>query len=139
MVTNPETYVSNSWYESGLNTPTNNYSTSPDNTETAIRIRPNTSTGEKSFYRTLNLTSYNTFDDNGVKFDTDALSFDNGPNDENSTQQYTTSYFVKLMVIIRLGITSDLSHSLPISLFRSIFRQALLSKHLKLVNLESLH
>ena len=95
LVTNPETYVSNSWYESGLNTPTNNYSTSPDNTETAIRIRPNTSTGEKSFYRTLNLTSYNTFDDNGVKFDTDALSFDNGPNDENSTQQYTTSYFVK--------------------------------------------
>ena len=95
LVTNPETYVSNSWYESGINTPTNNYSTSPDNTETAIRIRPNTSTGEKLFYRTLNLTSYNTFDDSGVKFDTDALSFDNGPNDENSTQQYTTSYFVK--------------------------------------------
>jgi len=99
LVTNPETYVTTglglTWAVVGMNAPTNNYAISPDGTETAIRMVPDTSNGFKGTFRQLSLTSFNTFDDDGVKFDIDSLSFDNGPNDEDSTQQFTISYFVK--------------------------------------------
>ena len=94
LVANPETAVLNSWYFT-YGTPFNVAGTSPDGSETAIAFDPSTDNNYHYITRYYTLTAFETFDSSGSKFDSEGLTWDAGPIDEDSTQQYTISMFVK--------------------------------------------
>jgi len=94
LVTNSEFYNATSWVSTN-NTILNNNSLAPDGTNTAISFKPTSTNGVHEVYRQYNITSFETYDSNGVRFDNETLRYDNGPNSTTTTQQFTISYFVK--------------------------------------------
>jgi hypothetical protein len=94
LVPNPETAVLNSWYNSYA-TLYNVAGTAPDGSETAVMLDPTTDNNYHYLSRFLPLTEYETFDSAATKFDTETLTWDDGPVDDDSSQQYTVSVFAK--------------------------------------------
>ena len=94
LVPNPETAVLNSWYNS-FATLYNVAGTAPDGSETAVMLDPTTDNNYHYLSRYLPLTEYETFDSSATKFDTETLTWDDGPVDDDSSQQYTISVFAK--------------------------------------------
>ena len=76
-----------------LTTVTANAAISPDSTLTSEKIVAAASAGEHKIERTYNLTSFDTFDVDTLKWDNGSETFDTGAN--NATQTYTSSFFVK--------------------------------------------
>ena len=90
--TNPEALEQN-WTEE-LITIAPNKINSPDNTSTADKLVVPTSYGNHYIRRDYSLTSYNTFDDGSIKFDSSNFKFDEG-SASAETQTFTLSIFLK--------------------------------------------
>ena len=83
---------------------------SPDSTITAEKLAATTTNGLHTLYRNHNLTAYDTFDDENIKWDDTTNKFDEGAiSIDSDTQQFTFSVFVKAeeYTSIRLKITLD--------------------------------
>ena len=80
-------------WATSLVTVTNNAAISPDSTLTSEKLVVAASAGEHKIERTYNLTSFDTFDTDTIKWDADTETFDTGAN--NATQTFTSSFFVK--------------------------------------------
>ena len=88
---NPEVFDQN--WATSLVTVTANDAISPDSTLTSEKVVVAASAGEHKIERTYNLTSFDTFDVDTIKWDSDTETFDTGAN--NATQRFTSSFFVK--------------------------------------------
>ena len=88
---NPEVFDQN--WATSLVTVTGNAAISPDSTLTSEKLVVAASAGEHKIERTYNLTSFDTFDTDTIKWDADTETFDTGAN--NATQTFTSSFFVK--------------------------------------------
>ena len=70
--------------------------TAPDGTLTAEKLASTAVAGEHIIHRNFNLSAYETFDTDGVKFDSTNETFDTGAISlEDNTQQFTYSTFIK--------------------------------------------
>lgn len=68
----------------------------PDGTLTAEKLASTAVAGEHIIHRNFNLSAYETFDTDGVKFDSTNETFDTGAISlEDNTQQFTYSTFIK--------------------------------------------
>ena len=76
-----------------LTTVTANAGYSPDSTLTSEKLVVTATNGEHKIERTYNLTSFDTFDTDTIKWDNGSETFDTGAN--LATQTYTSSMFVK--------------------------------------------
>lgn len=90
--TNPEALEIN--WSTGNTTWSANAGLAPDDTQTADKIiAANSGSAARTFYRDYSLTSYDTFDDGSIRFDSTGNTFDEGSNTD--TQTYTLSMFFK--------------------------------------------
>jgi hypothetical protein len=94
LLTNPENIALglNTAQAAGVNA---DATASPDSTLTADKVYAASSSGEHYRYKNYSLTSYQTFDSSGVKFDNGTETLDTGSPTGDTTQQYTTSIFLK--------------------------------------------
>ena len=88
---NPEVFDQN--WATSLVTVTGNAAISPDSTLTSEKLVVAASAGEHKIERTYNLTSFDTFDTDSIKWDSGTETFDTGAN--NATQTFTSSFFAK--------------------------------------------
>ena len=87
----PEQFNQN--WSTTLSTVTANTGESPDSTNTSDKVAVTQTTGEHYIERTYALSSFDTFDSTGTKFDSTNDTFDTGAT--NATQTFTSSMFVK--------------------------------------------
>ena len=100
----PEQFDSN--WTATLSSVTADNALSPDNTQTAEKVDTTASNGEHFITRSYTVTSFDTFDSTGIKFDSTTQTFDTGA--EQSTQTFTTSMFVKKGEYDRVRFTVSL-------------------------------
>ena len=89
-----------------LSSVTANNALSPDNTQTAEKVDTTASAGEHFITRAMTLTSFDTFDSTGIKFDSTNDTFDTGST--QSEQRFTSSMFVKKGEYDRVRFTVSL-------------------------------
>jgi len=94
LLTNPENIVLalSTGQSTGV---TQNITAAPDGTLSADKIYSTNNLTEHWRYKNYNLTAYETFDTTTVRFDSDVESFDTGSPTGDTTQQFTTSIFLK--------------------------------------------
>ena len=93
LLTNPEQFSIN-WTGTEVSF-TDDALLAPDGTLTADKLIASSTNADHTIHRVYNLSAYDTFDDDTIKWDANNQRFDEGASGTSPTQQYTYSVFLK--------------------------------------------
>ena len=81
----------------------------PDNSQNVYKLTPSTNSAVHKLHRNFNLTAFTTFDSGSTTFDSGTVTFDEGAVNNQQSQQFTASIFVKAagLTTVRFGIILD--------------------------------